>query len=98
MAPPPPPPERGEALGLSSGPRWRDRASAEADSRPVGVGAKIEREAGSLTPDPMGLAGGVNLYAYAGSNPVAFLDAFGLKGCTWQVAGNGGPTNRARLR
>jgi len=31
-----------------------------------------------LTQDPIGLAGGVNLYSYAGSNPVAFDDPFGL--------------------
>lgn len=31
-----------------------------------------------LTQDPIGLAGGVNLYSYAGSNPVAYTDPFGL--------------------
>ena len=34
-----------------------------------------------LTQDPIGLAGGVNLYAYAGNDPVQFSDPFGLAPC-----------------
>jgi len=32
-----------------------------------------------LTPDPIGLDGGINLYSYSHNNPVNLIDLFGLK-------------------
>jgi hypothetical protein len=40
-----------------------------------------------LTPDPIGFAGGFNLYAYCGNNPVGAVDPSGL----WGVQFGDGP-------
>ena len=40
-----------------------------------------------LTEDPIGIAGGINLYQYAGNNPAAYTDPFGL--CPKDVGGDG---------
>ncbi|MFE0501244.1 RHS repeat domain-containing protein [Lysobacter soli] len=43
-----------------------------------------------IQPDPTGVRGGMNLYGYAGSNPVAKVDPFGLTqadiDCLWEMA------------
>lgn len=41
-----------------------------------------DQETGRWTQeDPIGIAGGVNLYQYAGNSPMAFVDPFGLEVC-----------------
>lgn len=42
---------------------------------------------GFTQPDPIGLAGGLNLYGYAGGDPVNFSDPFGLCPACWVVGG-----------
>ena len=43
-----------------------------------------------IHPDPLGIDGGVNVYAMANRNPLAFVDPYGLSGFTVQLGLTGG--------
>jgi hypothetical protein len=51
-----------------------------------------------LSQDPIGLAGGVNLYAYAGNNPASYSDPFGLKADSLEIIGEKLKAEVAALR
>ncbi|MBW5807536.1 hypothetical protein FOZ70_22675 [Burkholderia sp. COPS] len=49
---------------------------------PTGTGTAIRREAERfVSEEPIGYAGGINVYGYANGNPVSDVDLIGLAAC-----------------
>ncbi len=55
-----------------------ENTTTKPDSTIIGTDTTAPRLGRFLTQDPIGFAGGMNLYGYVGNNPVNFIDSLGL--------------------
>jgi RHS repeat-associated protein len=70
---------------------WVDAHGTDADNGPLYMRQRwydptLQR---FISSDPIGLAGGANLYSYCLNSPLNFTDEFGLKGWAPRIGGAG---------